>query len=349
MAQVAAYLDVFLKGQSSSFVSSGLEVYQAVDSDQIAGDGVLIEVNGEDYGWFYDSSTDTVFLETTDGFAESLTRKGDYWQWIVGGNDLGSPATAPGATVTKTARIVVERLTSGAGSAVTRMVSKPFTLTIKRAMAFTPQSISGLIAWYDSYDLTEAVAATVASWADKTLYDRDLAEATNKPTRRNTGAGRPYLEFDGTNDLLASTLADAGLACTALVVFKIGAYDATTRGIIQVGGTNGGRLAFNSTNLKGLSGSDAADGTLPSLNTWCVAVITKTASGAITVQKGTGSPVSQASTNAVTVGTIGLGDTAADSVADVDIAEVMVWDNVLSAANINRAVRAMQFKWEATG
>lgn len=348
MAQKAGYLTVTLKGSTSNLVSAGLKVAQPVDADMVAGDGLLFTIDGSANGWYY-ASTDTVFILTSDGFSVPLTRKGDYWQWIIGPNDLGSPATAPGSTVDKTCQFVVERLTAGAGTAVTRMVSEDITITIERQYGFTPQSISGLVGWWDAYDLTEAVAATIASWGDKTYYNRDLAEATNKPTRQNTGAGRPFLLFDGVNDLLADSLADIGTACTVLAVFKTVVQDATTRGVVQVGGTNGARIAFNATNLKGFSGSDVANTTLPTNGVFCVAVATKTASGAITIQKGTAAAVTTSSTNAVTVGAVGVGDTAADSAANIGLHELMVWDNVLSAADINRAVRAMQNKWQATG
>lgn len=349
MATKAGYLTIGLKGSSANIVSAGLKVAQPIDADMIAGDGILFSVDGTDHNWFYDSTTDTVFLTTADGFSVPLTRKGDFWQWIIGPNDLGSPATIPGSSVNKTCQIVVERLTGGAGTAVTRMVSEDFTLTIERQYGFTPQSISGLIAHFDAYDITDAVAASVASWNDRTLFNRDLAEATNRPTRQNTGAGRPFVLFDGTNDILTDSLADAGLACTVLAVFKCVAQDATLRGVIQVGGTNGARIAFNNANLKGASGADVANTSLPAVGAFCVAVATKTASGAITIQKGTAAAVSQASVNAVTPGTVTVGDTAVDSFANIGVHEIMVWDNVLSAANINRAVRAMQQKWQATG
>lgn len=342
-------LTVKLRGETSSFVSAGLIVPQAVDADAIAGDGILFDVKGEDFGWWYNSSTDTVLIVTTDGFSEALTRYGDYFQWIIGANDLGSPATAPGASVSKTARIVVERLTAGAGTAITRLESQSFALTIERARAFSPQSIDGLVLWVDAYDLTEAVAAVIASWDDKTLFERDMDEATNKPTRRNTGAGRPYALFDGSNDLLTSVLADLGTACTIAFAGFIDTYDATVRGVVQVGGTNGARLAFDNANLKGISGSDIANTTLPSLDTWFVGIVTKTASGAITVQKGTAAAVSAASSAAVTAGAVVMADTPADAAAAIGAGELCVYNSVLTAAQINSLVRYLQTKWQATG
>ncbi len=243
-------------------------------------------------------------------------------------------------------QIVVERNTGGVRS---RLTTKSFALTVKRQYGFSPGSISGLVAHYDAYTLTEAAAAVIASWDDLTLNDNDLTEATNRPTKQLTGAGRPYVLFDGSNDVLTSELANLGTACTIILAGFIDSYDATVRGFIQVGGTNGGRLAFDNANLKGISGSDIANTTLPSLDTWFVAAITKTASGAITVQKGTAAAVTTSSTAAVTAGAITMGDTAADAVAAVGVGEILVYDNVLSASNLERAIRALQLKWEATG
>ncbi len=342
----AGELTIKLQGDTSSFVSSSLTVYQPVDSSMIAGNGVLLDIKGDDLGWYYDSTADSVYIITTDGHSVALVRKGDYWQWVVGANDLGVEATDPGASVTKNAQIVVERTAAGVRS---RLVSRTFSLVMKRQYGFSPSLISGLLAWWDAYDITDAVAAFVATWDDRSRLDRDLIEATNKPTRRDTVQGRPYVEFDGTNDLMSTTLADIGTACTVFVVASINTYDATTRGVIQVGGTNGARIAFSSTNLKGISGADIANTSLPALDAWFVAVATKAASGAITIQKGTAAAVSTASVAAVTVGTVGMGDTAADAVADVGVMEAIIYDSVLSADNIEKVVRHLQQKWNATG
>lgn len=347
MAALAGYLTVALAGSTANLIGSGLQVPLIIDADMIAGAGVLFDVKGDDFDWYFDSGTDVVQLVSTDGFQVLLTRKGDYFQWLPDPEDLGAAAAAIGSTVTKSCQLVVERSTAGVR---TRLTSRPFSVILDRRYGFTPQSISGLIGWYDAYDLSAISAgAAVPSWPDKTLLNRDLAEATNQPDKAVTEAGRPYVNFNGTNDLLASTLADAGLASTVFVVASIDSYDATVRGIVQVGGTNGARIAFDNANLKGISGSDVANGTLPSLDAWFAAVATKTASGAITIQKGLGAPVSQASTAAVTPGTVGLGDTAADSAADVRIAEVVIYDSVLSAGNIERVMRYLMAKWGAQG
>mgnify|MGYP002683615858 CR=1 FL=1 len=111
MADVVGFLSVLLKGARQTFVGSGLTVYQPVDAGMIAGDGILFDVKGDDLGWYYDGgTTDTVYLITTDGDSVTLTRKGDYFMWEIGANDLRTPATAPSADASFTAQIVVDRV-----------------------------------------------------------------------------------------------------------------------------------------------------------------------------------------------------------------------------------------------
>lgn len=346
MASTAGNLDVKLQGAASSFIGSSLTVYQPVDASMIAGNGILFDIKGDDLGWFYDSSTDVVSLVDANGFSVDLTRKGDYYQWVIGSSDLGTEGTDPGSSVSLTCHFVAERNASGVK---TRLASNTFTLIVKRMHGFIPTQISGLVGWWDAYSDATTVDAVVTTWDDKSRLDRDLTEATNKPTRRDTAQGRPYLEFDGTNDVMTTTNGEFGDPCTVFVAAVIDAYDATVRGIVQVGGTNGVRIAFDNANLKAISGTDTANGTLPSLDAWFVAAATKAAGGDVTIQKGTGSVTTQASAAAVTDGTLSIGDTAADAFADVGIAEVIVYNSVLSTGDRERVIRYLQQKWAATG
>jgi len=356
MAGKANYLSVSVFGQSFNLISSGLQVSQHVDSDGLG--YVDFTIDGTGLGWDYDGgTTDRVELIGANDVI-ALTRVGDRWRWAVAPDDLYGNSVSPGSTFTASCHISVTRTTAGdtASNAPGRWSSQPFTVTVERQVGWSPDGVSGLVAWYSAYDITTAVAGQVATWEDRSRYGFDMAQATSgqQPKRYNNGDGRPYLLFDGTDDNML-TAAGAlggdlfGSASTAIVVAQIDSCDATTRGIIQVGGTNGGRIAFNSTNLKGFSGADVANTSLPALDSPFVVTMTKTASGAITIKKGTASAVSQASTNAVTAGVIQIGDTAADSPAAFRIHEIMVWDNVISAENQARAIRALQKTWNANG
>lgn len=353
----ANYLSISVKNQSQSVVNVGLKIMQLVDADALG--YYDFSVNGTALGWDYDGgTTDRVEMIAETGEVETLTRVGDYWRLTVTPEIFGSPASAPGETVSKTCQIVVTRTTGGdtAANAPGRWSSKAFPVTIDRRIGFSPRRISGLVAWYSAYSLTEAVAGQVASWDDKGPYDFDLAQATSgqQPKRYNDGTGRPYLLFDGTDDnLLTAAQANGGdqfgAACTIFVAGQIDTRDATVRGVVQVGGTNGARLAFDNTNLKGISGSDVANTTLPSLDDAFVATVTKTAGGAITVKKGLAAAVTQASSASVTPGIIQIGDEAADSASAFRLYELIVFSSVLTSEQQAQIIRYLQKQWNANG
>lgn len=344
----ANHLEVKAYGSSQSVVSQGLRVQQVVDADGLG--YVDFELGGRPVGWDYDSTTDTVRMVATNGQSVSLTRKGDYWRWTVDPDDLGTGATAPGSSVARTCNVVVERTTGGdpVTNPPMRWTSRAFSVTLERQIGFSPDSVSGLGLWLDSYAHAAAAdASAVASWDDYSLYDRDVSEATNTPTKRSDGQGRPYVLFDGSNDLLATSWAQFTAPCTVFVAGQIDSFDATVRGVVQVGGTNGVRIAFDSSNLKAVSGSDVANTSLPSLDTPFVATATKVAAGAVTIQRNLVTAVSQASTAAVTAGTVQICDTAADQPAAFALYELLVYDTVLAAADQARIQRYLMKKWGA--
>lgn len=354
MALESGFLSVFLWGNSNSLSTNGLKVPQIVDAD--AASVIDFRIDGTAVGWDYDGgTTDRVEIIAADAGIDSiaLTRVGDRWRWTVTPEDLRGPATAPGEDFDIDVQIVVTRTTAGntVSNAPTRWASKSFTVTVDRKIGFTPDSIAGCVLWLDAYNVTEAVAAAVATWDDKSVYDRDVTQATgaNQPTRQNDGTGRPYLDFDGANDALASVWDQFTAPTTVFVAAKIDTYDGTVRGLVQVGGVGGARIAFDNANLKGATAADVANTSLPALDTPFVAVATKAAGGAVTIQKGLSAAVTQASAQAVTPGTVGIADTAVDQPADCQIYEVIVFDTVLSAENIARVVRYLQKKWNAVG
>lgn len=331
------FLNVSLRDSSSNITASGMTVGQSIDASHLQGIDFFIDHPT----WNYDSANDKVYLvDQSTSQAVELTRVGNHFRWSVGANDLGGYATAPGSSVDKTVYAMVSRDT---GTARTSLTSKTWTLTLNRRRSFQPTQISGCLLWATAYAVTEAAGASVQTWDDASAQDADLSQATSgqRPVRRNTGEGRPYLEFDGTDDLFATSLANFAAPCTVAVVARARTVDATVRGIVQVGGTNGVRIAFDNANLKGLSGSDVANTTLPATNTWFVAVATKAAGGNVTIQLNLNSPVTGSSSAAVTAGTVQIADTAADAVAAVDVAEVAVWGSVLSAADIETVVNGL--------
>jgi len=69
---------------------------------------------------------------------------------------------------------------------------------------------ANLKAWYDAADaatITDAGAGAVSAWSDKSGNGFTASEATNRPTTgTRTINGLNTLDFDGTNDILSSSL-----------------------------------------------------------------------------------------------------------------------------------------------
>jgi hypothetical protein len=102
---------------------------------------------------------------------------------------------------------------------------------------FDPLSISGLVGWYDSLDLTAmsqnsdgtgtvAVGDQVGYWKDKSATAAHVTQgiAANRPTLTASAVnGLPALVFDGSNDSLASasgyTAQNSLTALTRIMVF----------------------------------------------------------------------------------------------------------------------------------
>lgn len=343
------FLKVSVFGTTQDIVTTGIRVPQT--SDAAGAIGIDFSIDGRAIGarWDFDAATDRVELIAANGDSVPLTRVGDYWRWVVAQDDLRGPTVAPGSELAVKCSIVVTRTTAldTLTNAPTRWASREFTVTLERKQGFSPDSIAGMTVWLDAYAVTEAVAATVQTWPAKDVQVRSASQSVAglRPTRQNDGTGRPFLLFDGTDDALATAFAGFAAPCTLFVAARTRTQDGTVRGIAQLGGTNGPRIAFDSTNLRGISGTDNATTPVPANDTAFVATATKAAAGAVTIRNGIAAAVSQASTAAVTAGTLAIGDTPADAAANVGVYEVIGFDTVLSSENQARVIRYLIAKW----
>lgn len=342
MANQAGQLTVTLAGSSSSLTGAGLGLTEGTDGAPI--NPVNISVLDSTGEWVDDGgTTDTVWLETSEGAVKQLTRHIPYYTISLSPDDLNTAGLNPGSTKTVTAWIVVRRQTGSAPSSVETIAqSASFPVTITKQRTFSPSMLASAncIGWFSSMDgVISALAdnTSIASWVDMSASGRDLSEATNQPRKKTKGnKQQPYVNFDGVNDVLTSVLADAGLACTVAALVKFEVTDATKRTIIKIGGANGLEIGSDSTNIYGRSGSDVASTPRPADGTWYVVVGTKAAGGAVTIQKNRVTAVSTASSAVVTPGAVQVG--GGSNFPNADVIEFMVFDGVLNAADIERAV-----------
>lgn len=247
-------------------------------------------------------------------------------------------------------------LLSAIGSAHTR-TGLPLPANIKlRLMADGPVYTTGTTQATDNQ--------TISTWKDISGQGKDATEATNKPTlQTNELNGKPVVRFDGTNDKLESTNT---IFNTIMVVAKnssIGTdwtgtvglegstaqlFDAVYLGMDSTGDrpsfrvTNTGNTAFQATNATGktfeagvfhIHSADYNAGSKV-LNNWIDGLKqgTATLTGTVTPSTKTGIGCNYYDSNAI-------------DFWNGDIAEVVIWDVVLTEAQREKAIFFLSRKW----
>jgi hypothetical protein len=235
-----------------------------------------------------------------------------------------------------------------------------------RATGFSPKTLGTLALWLDGADRSRMFSddgATTLSADDGQVavykekangYNLTQTTANNRPlVRANIRNGRSVLEFDGSNDSLATpALSEDWASLTALAVFRM---DST--GVVGRLFERSTRIWFrNSDSLNfyydGASGWQTAAGSVVD-NSWfyCTLTWNGTASGADGVSQRVNGSVSGAGSgsNAVTsvANQIAYIGNRADSGRPMDgyIAEMLIYPQLLSAAAIAKAEGYLKTKW----
>jgi len=233
--------------------------------------------------------------------------------------------------------------------------------------AFTPATLSGLIGWYDSLDLTAmaqnsdgtgavAVGDPVGYWADKSGGGNHVTQATaaNRPTLTAAAVnGRAALVFDGSNDNLsrASYTAQNSLSgLTRIAVYSTG--QASMMGRVFSGGgdvpfqTVSSTLRSTVTDGNGVSvpavGSlplriyaSVFDGSLPQMNILFDNVAqAATTIGTLPATTGAGNPTLHIGSNV-----------GANNFNDGPIAEYIIYSRALSSGELTAVYQHLRKKW----
>ena len=234
-------------------------------------------------------------------------------------------------------------------------------LLVPRASGFDPRRIAGLSAWYDA-TVASSVTLTggfVSQWSDLSGGGFHLTQGTeaSRPGTATIG-GKTAIDFDGSNDFLftTTTLPDFG------TVFDVHILDAASvaYGIYHLNSTVGGSgkrmgLLYSSTNeyrsqsVLGATSQGVSGGT-------------RTADARITSFTFTGSATAGRLDGAALSGTtlggngtdpgIYLGSRSISGSLSLPlngkIGEFIVYNRVLSAAEITRIERYLAAKWGVT-
>lgn len=108
------------------------------------------------------------------------------------------------------------------------------------ALSFSPQSISGLHAWYkgdagvlNSSDVPASNGETVKTWQDQSGNTRHATQGTDadRPLYVTSSSinSKPALNFDGLTDYLKSTISVTTTTVTAFIVYRLDAITVASR------------------------------------------------------------------------------------------------------------------------
>jgi hypothetical protein len=234
-------------------------------------------------------------------------------------------------------------------------------LTSKYALGGVPapSSLAGLQLWLDAGQLTDLSAgAPVASWSDGSGSGHTAAQpnATSQPTYQPTALnGRPALRFDGIDDSLALNGAVVSGNQSRTVVWVAHPTIVGNRGIVDLGNgatTGGAFLVTPEHGVRVMGGnrlwSPAASTSAPSIgvvtfggtstsevDAWVNGTALGIASTAVTAIQTNG---------AGTVGAWTLSPAGANNFAG-DLAEILVYDRVLSSAERQTVEQSLRTKY----
>ena len=223
---------------------------------------------------------------------------------------------------------------------------------------FSPINISGLIAWWDADQITGlADGEAVTTWTDASGAGANITQATaNRKPLYKTGVinGLPTVRFDGLNDGTGDYLRGAfnrAIPNTVFIVLQfLAAQTGATKTIMDgVADPNNYMFQKLSTGAEterascgtALNGPDTAD-----FVTWHIWALTFNGASSSIHRDGTSRAAGNAGTGSQNGITIGGGAYLADTAfSNMDIAEVLIYNSVLSAVNFSKVGKYLAAKY----
>jgi hypothetical protein len=214
---------------------------------------------------------------------------------------------------------------------------------------FTPPALSGLVGWFDASAITGlSDGGTVATWSDLSVSANHLAQATEsvKPTyQTNELNGRPVVRLDGTDDKMAAAGSVAFKHVLVVAKFSAATFP-NYSGLITGTGAGGEQIVLI---------GDGFDGTRTILHDDATQTTVYYRGGTLGAEASMPGPMeafhvmslSQAAGWSITTQ---LGQDRANAARfwNGDVAEILLYDSVLSTPNLNRAAGWLAKKWGLT-
>lgn len=221
-----------------------------------------------------------------------------------------------------------------------------------KGITFTPSAVAGLHLWLKADSLVLADGAAVASWPDSSTNAYAFSQATGSKQPSYVAVGpnsRPAVSF-GSDDLIRSTTAAANFtgADHAISFFMVGQTDATdfataftfgnqaTTAYIayEIGGSNAWRMTISD---DAAAAKQPTGGTIGATFKVMAAITSGTAVNYYSNGALAGSANQDVNVGTITLDQVGVGclhrTTLEQQFWNGDIAEILVYNEVVSAAN----------------
>lgn len=275
---------------------------------------------------------------------------GDYWLGFYCGADTRTTrfgATAPGGNFRWYNANAYSAAPSDSFGAPIAPDGVRLGMRAEYNTGFSPIQIPGLQAWFDAADDTSFIfgaGTKVATWRDKSGFLRHLTQATgtSQPDRNGTRNGWSTVVFDGTNDRMGGSLV-LSLPLTICTAFKFDNADTADRHLIATNPTGGPTVYTSGGKWWFYSGLSIDSGVTDDSN-WNTRI--DVFNGASSELFLNGASIASGNTGVGSISTISLGCWPSGvNFWDGEVAEVLIYNSVLSAQDRALVQSYLQNKW----
>lgn len=219
------------------------------------------------------------------------------------------------------------------------------------AAAFLPSDIAGLQLWVKSdTGVTDAGGGACSSWADQSGNSRDLTEGTNRPSIQSAQVnGYPGIRFDGSNDKLTSPSFTLNQPFTVFAIVKVITNTNPRRIFGSTGGTvtkpvlrGGSTVQLNDES----SGADGASVSMTSGTYYLLKVVGNSTSSVMALNNGSdATSASDINDPLTSAAGFQLGCNAGASFANVEYAEIAIYDSSITGTNLTNLLTYFQTRY----
>lgn len=226
--------------------------------------------------------------------------------------------------------------------------------SLNRTCSFDPDTICGLLAWYDASDITSITkdcSNFVSTWADKKGCN-DLTQCTGADQPQWIDASRncnAIIRFDGSTDYIFSSTPNDAAPNTIFMALKLPTNSGSARRIFSKGAAGHQETFQKETTAQNyalIMGTSSSGSGSCLDNTWHEVFMLFESSGNGVLEINETCIVNASLTAAENLNGISIGGTyTGTNESDIDVGEILVYDSEISGTDKTDILDYLQNKW----